>query len=257
MKSNRYRPATAVRCLLIFALLACVLGVPLQIHAQVLQGTILFERKIDVYRGIPDEQMKATMPHFQTASYELFFSDSLSVYKAIPRDEAPDPFESSGGGGHPMMKFNGPGDDGALYKNYANGAIREEALLDNKKYVITDTIKAQPWKLSGDTSTILGHACKKATQILPRGAKVVAWYAQDLSFPAGPAQFGGLPGAILGVDVDSGGIVYRATQILPSVDPKDLVAPKDGKSITRADFMKKRAEILGPPPGAKMARREY
>jgi GLPGLI family protein len=259
LKSNRCRPATRVCCLLISSLLACVLGVPVQLHAQTLQGTILFERKSDVYRVLHDDQMKATVPHFQTGSYELFFSDSLSIYKAMPKDEAPDPFEGggAGGGGHVMMKFNGPGDDGALYKNYATGAILEEDILEDKKYLISDSIKAQPWKLSGDTNTILGHTCRKATQVLPRGAKVIAWYAEDLSLPIGPGQFGGLPGAILGVDVDSGGIVYRATQILPSVDGKDLTAPKGGKSITRADFDKKKRELMGPPQGGKMVRREY
>lgn len=197
------------------------------------------------------------VPQFQTASYDLLFNDSISIYKAVPKDEAPNPFESSGGGAHVIMKFGGPGDDGALYKNYASGRLLEEVTLEEKKYVITDSIQALPWKLSEETGTLLGHPCKKATATTTRGNKLVAWYSEDIPVAVGPDKFSGLPGAVLKLDMDSAGMVFTATQILPSVNAKDLKAPSDGKAITRADFDKKLDQVIGPADaqGRRMTRR--
>jgi GLPGLI family protein len=227
------------------------------VFAQSHQGTIRYERKLDVHRRLQDEQMKAMVPQFQIASYDLLFNDSISVYKAVPKDEAPDPFENSGGGAHVIMKFNGPGDDGMLYQNYHSGRLLEETSLEEKKYLITDSIRTLPWKLSEETGAILGHPCKKATATTPRGNKLVAWYSEDIAVPVGPDKTGGLPGAILKLDIDSAGVVYTATQIVPSVNAKDLRAPTGNKAVTRAEYEKILDQVMGPADaqGRRMTRR--
>jgi hypothetical protein len=71
---------------------------PLSLSAQLRQGAIVYERKTDVHRRMQDEQMKAMVPRFQTGDYEVLFRDSIAVYKAMPKDEAPDPFDNNSGG---------------------------------------------------------------------------------------------------------------------------------------------------------------
>lgn len=239
---------------LVFFLAAAATG---NSFGQTHQGTIRYERKIDVHRHLQDEQMKAMVPQFQTAAYDLLFNDSISIYKAVPKDEAPDPFESSGGGARVIMRFGGPGDDGILYKNYSSGRLLEEATLEEKKYVISDSIKTLPWKLSDETTTLLGHSCKKATATNIRGNKIVAWYSEDIPVPVGPDKFSGLPGAVLKLDMDSAGAVYTATEIRLSVNTKDLKAPAAGKSVTRADYEKILDQVMGPADaqGRRMTRR--
>jgi hypothetical protein len=61
-------------------------------HAQIKEGTVFYDQKINMHRNITDEQMKAMMPEFRTSKFQLEFSDSISVYKLVPEDEAPDPF---------------------------------------------------------------------------------------------------------------------------------------------------------------------
>ena len=227
------------------------------IFAQSNQGTIRYERKLDVHRHLQDEQMKAMVPQFQTTSYDLLFNDSISVYKSVPKDEAPDPFENSGGGGHVVMKFGGPGDDGILYQNHSSGRLLEEASVEGKKYLITDSIRALSWKLSEETGVILGHTCKKATTTTSRGNKLVAWYSEDIPVPVGPDKTGGLPGAILKLDMDSAGVVYTATQIGSSVNAKDLRAPIGNKAVTRAEYEKILDQVMGPADsqGRRMMRK--
>jgi GLPGLI family protein len=229
----------------------------LSVSAQHQQGTIFYERKIDAWRHIDDDQMKAMVPQFQTGQYELFYRDSVCFYNAAPRDEAPDPFDNQGpGGNHFVMKFGGPGDGGTLFRNYSSGQLLEQTTLADVQYVINDTIHSLPWRLSADTLTILGHLCKKATATSPRNnAPIVAWYSEDIPVPVGPDRFGSLPGAILKLDMDNGGTVFTATRLNSAVDAKNMKIPT-GKMITRAAFEKKMDEILGPadPQGHRMIR---
>lgn len=213
--------------------------------AQTRQGVVIFERKMDVYRHLQNDQMRAMVPQFQTARYELDFRDSVSAYKAVPKDEAPDPFD--GGGGHGVViRFNGPGDGGVLFHNFGNNSLLEETLLDEKSYVIADTIHSYVWKLTDDTKTILGHPCKKATATGKRGVVVEAWYAVDMPVPAGPDHFCDLPGLILMIDQDNGAVVYTAVEWRPAPSAKDLAPPTGSKRITRADYDKKLDEVYGP-----------
>ena len=93
------------------------------------QGTIIYDRTVDMYRHLPDPQMRAMMPQFRTEAYELLFKDSIVVYKAVPKDEAPDPFEPSGGGGRVILKIGGPGDDGVLYTNLSSGRLDRKSVV--------------------------------------------------------------------------------------------------------------------------------
>jgi GLPGLI family protein len=222
------------------AILACITG-----NAQIKQGTIIYERKADLHKHMEDEQMKAMVPQFQTGNYQLVFKDSITVYKAIPKDEAPDPFDG-GGGNHIVIKISGSGEDGVLYKNLSSGKQLEQTALEDKKFIITDTIKQLPWKLTDETQTILNHVCKKATLITEKGLNAIAWYAEDIPVAAGPDKFSGLPGAILMLDVDNAFIAFKATEIQTAADTKELKTPTDGKLLTKAEFAKKMDELMGP-----------
>lgn len=215
------------------------------VHAQTKQGTIVYERKIDVHRRMEDEQMKAMVPQFRTDKHKLLFTENVSVYKTVEEEEAPDPFDN-GGGNRIMIRFGGPGEDGILYKNFSSQKLFQQTSLGDKEYIIDDTIRTQQWKLADETKTILNHNCKKATTKTERGSDIVAWYAEDIPVPAGPENFGGLPGAILLLDANNGEIVFTATEIKGNVSSKDLKEPSNGKHITRADFEKKVDEAFGP-----------
>lgn len=221
-------------------------------QAQMKEGTIVYERKIDVHRRMEDDQMKAMIPQFRTDKHELLFKDNETLYRNVEEEDAPDPFAGGGPGGPggppPMIiRFGGPGDGGVIYRNYGSAKHAEQTELEEKAYIIDDTIKQLPWKLSDETKTVLGHACKKATMKTERGSDVVAWYAEDIASPAGPGTFGGLPGAVLAIDINNGEMVYTAVEIKPELAPKDLKEPSKGTHITRADFRKKMDDLFGPP----------
>ena len=241
--------------LTIMAICVCIMS-----KAQTKQGTIIFERKMDLHRAITDEQMKAMLPQYQTSNYELIFKDSISVYKSVPKeDEAPDPFDGGGGGNRVIIKIGGPGDAGVLYKNFANSQLLEQTSLDDKKYIIADTIHQLTWKLVDETKTILNHLCKKAVTKTEKDSEIVAWYAEDIPVATGPDRFSGLPGAILLVDITNGFTLFTATEIQPTASAKDLKAPTDGTVVTRTQFSKKMDDVMGPADaqGRRMIKRTF
>ncbi len=246
------------------------------LNAQVKEGTIYYEQKVNMYKTIQDEQMRAMIPEFRTTKYMLLFSDSVSMYKVVPEDEAPDPF--AGGGGARVIMRMGAAGGGDLYKNFAQSKSVQTSELGGKNFLIIDSIKQQPWKLSTDTRQILGHNCHKATrkvmqsgsgvirrmvmgggnttpdtttqkQIPGKEVEVVAWYADDIVSPVGPENYGQLPGVILQLDVDNGTTVFTATEVKKTVDAKELKEPKKGKAVTRQEFSKMMMDMMGGSGG--------
>lgn len=253
-----------------FFLVTAIIGFS-SLMAQVKQGTVVYERKINSHRTITNEQMRAMIPEFRISKHILLFSDSISLYKLIPENEAPDPFAGGGGGRVMTFNFSGGADAGELYKNFTQSKSILSSELAGKNYLIMDSILQQPWKLTNETKQILGYTCLKATRKLtvqasasrvmvfggggasptrdttrpqPREIEVVAWYAQDIISPVGPDNFGQLPGVILQLDSDNGATVYTALEIKKEVDSKMLKEPKKGKSITSAEFNKLRMDMM-------------
>ena len=252
----------------VFILFSSILGT-IALQAQVKEGTIYYEQKVNMHRTITDEQMRAMIPEFRTGRYMLLFSDSVSIYKLVPEDEAPDPF--AGNGPRVMIRMGAGGGD--LYKNLSQSKSIQASEVGGKNFLITDTIQRQPWKLGTETRQILGYTCHKATrktmqpqgvirrmvmgggnttqdttsQIRPQAkeVEVVAWYADDIVSPTGPENYGQLPGVILQLDVDNGATVFTATEVKKTVDAKELKEPKKGKVVTRQEFTKMMSEMMG------------
>lgn len=247
--------------------------------AQVKEGTVVYERKINMYKRIADEQMRAYMPEFRTSKHMLLFSDSTSIYKAVPEDEMPEPSEGGAAGAPRVMFKMGGGDADELYKNFAISKSITQTELGAKTYIIEDSIRQQQWKLTDETKKIAGYNCRKAvtkqkqrlgvmkttitdghsktTDSSRSGAgvqmtevEVVAWYAEDLLSPVGPENNGGLPGVILQLDINKGETVFTALEVKNAVNKKELKEPSKGKKVTREAFTKMQMEMMGNMQGS-------
>jgi GLPGLI family protein len=217
------------------------------LFAQIKEGLIVYERKVNMHRRITDEQMKAMMPEFRISNYQLLFSDSTSLYKAVPEENAPDPFASPTGGGGMVFRMGADGSE--QFRNFSQAKLIESRDLGAKTYIIEDSIKQQPWKLTDETKTILNYTCKKAVMQTERGQNVEAWYTESIPCPAGPESFANLPGVILQLDVNKGEVVYTATNVSATVAKNEIQAPKKGKKITRQEYSKMMQDMIGAQPG--------
>ena len=252
----------------------------MNLNAQVKEGVITYERKSNMHKRNQDEQMRSMLPEFRISKHLLLFSDSISIYKAVPEDESPDPFDGGNGGGM-RMAFKMPGDGGEIYKNFSTGVLTEQTELFSKTFIINDTIKKQTWKLTGESKKILNHNCFKATtkqtvkiggmfrrrrndnvndtsdkgpELKDQILDISAWFADDIVSPVGPENNGGLPGAILMIDINNGESTYTAIDIKTSVNKKDIKQPTKGKKVTRDEFrntVKEMMQNFGPPGGRR------
>jgi len=240
--------------------------------AQLTEGKIIFERKMNMHKSLPPEaeQMKAMIPEFQTSKMELSFKGQQSLYKPYKTDDDDMPSTDQGGGGGGgmrMMRFGGGG-DGISFKDYEKDTKTDIRELGPKKYLLDDSLKHYSWKLGKDTMTILGHLCHSATTVIKGGIMgavrmrfgggnrgggnngssdstrrapqpsqdqtAVAWYADDIASSSGPDDFGGLPGLILKVDIDNGTLVFNPLGF--EKDAGTVKAPSSGKKITREEY---------------------
>jgi len=78
---------------------------------------------------------------------------------------------------------------------------------------IRDTINKIPWKITENTRNLAGYSCQMAFYKKDSTTTVYAWYTQELIPPIGPETFSGLPGVILGLATEDGGIVYFAKSV--------------------------------------------
>jgi GLPGLI family protein len=245
-------------------------------NAQMKEGKIVYERKINMWKMITDPEMRTRIPEFRTSEFELLFNDQASLFRTVPEDEAPDPFANSGGGGGgPRFMFRMP--ETTTYTNIATQMQYESRPMFEKTFLIIDSLKPLKWKISEETKTIAKHVCKKATTtvtaqnvrigvgargmgrnsgdttnkpgaaITPKETEVVVWDTEDIAASVGPDNYSGLPGAILEVDMDNGANVTTATEVSTKYPKKELVQPTKGDIMNKAQFqdaMKKLMEDM-------------
>ena len=221
-------------------------------QAQMKEGKIVYERKINLHKRIPpeDERMKNMIPEFSMSKVELLFSEYESIYRNLPEEQ--DIRESAGeseNGARIVMRFGGAEDE--TYRNYQTGRSVEQRELGPRKYIIEDSVRKFNWKLDedGTTKEIKGYACRKASGKSSNGATVIAWYSDQIACPAGPDVYSGLPGMILEVNVGDGEIIFTSIEITDKSERKLVKAPTNGKKITRKEFQKMVEEQFGANPG--------
>lgn len=250
-----------------------------QTMAQVKEGKLIFERKINMHRMITDPEMRRNIPEFRTEKFELIFNEQATMFKTIPNEDAPDPFANSGGGGGTRgMSFMFRMPETNTYTDIASQMQYEARSIFENEYLIVDTLKPNNWKLSDETKTIANYVCKKATTSVapmaftmrfgggggggdrrggrngedtakqadrkPKEIQLVVWYTESIPLSIGPDTYSGLPGAILEVDSDNGSNVISAINYVPKYSPKELKQPTKGKKLNRAQFQSEMQTIM-------------
>jgi GLPGLI family protein len=238
--------------------------------AQMKEGKIVYERKINMYRMITDPEMRTRVPEFRTSQFELLFNDQASLFRTVPEDEAPDPFANNGGErGGPRFMFRMP--ETATYTDLASQIQYESRGMFEKTFLIIDSLKSIKWKMSEETKTIAKYLCKKATTsvplqtmriggprpggrnnpdttvnapVLPKEQEVVVWYTEQIPASIGPDTFTGLPGAILEVNMDNDANVTTAIEVTVKYPKKELVQPTKGDKMNRVQFQEAMKKIM-------------
>ena len=233
--------------------------------AQQKQGKVVYERTTQMqvsFAGMNDE-MQRMIPKTRTDQFELLFANDQSLWKQAEQENQED-FTTTSDGGGMQVHMIVAGNNDVLFTNLASGVRVEKRELMDKSFIIDDSTRALKWKISGESKTILGHNCMKATAAQIRQSMqmtmdngkmerkeitdtstVIAWVAMDIPVSAGPGEFQGqLPGLILEMDVNNGRQVYKALSISDKVDAALIKEPTGKKHYTMAEFKKEREKMM-------------
>jgi GLPGLI family protein len=211
----------------------CLVQLPL--HAQFVQsGRIVFERKTNLKKRFGNEpRMKNFITEenkYRNEKFELFFNDSCTVFRPLPDEEQA---QQQG-----FMKF-------LTTRNtvYQNLRSKEKFiamdLWGNSAY-IKDSMDQRQWKITDSKRDISGYLCRKAVWEMNDSTRIYAWFAPEIVPSIGPEGFQGLPGAILGMATEDGGVVYFAKSIeTVPLPPGVLVYDEKGKDVYNEEQLKK------------------
>lgn len=221
----------------------CLLTVAFSSGAQISSGRIVFERKTNLEKKFDDARMKEWLRGKKTKvdQFELLFNDSMSIFKPIITDE--------------LDKMSWATSKNTVVQNFATNEKMTELDLSGSKIYVTDTNKNREWKITESKRTIGTYKCRKAVFQKDDSTRIYAWYSIDIIPSVGPEGFWGLPGAILGLATEDGGIIYFA-QDVELIEPKleDFVlAGKKKKVFTPADLrIELEDKLAGSPWGKRM-----
>ena len=210
-----------------------------------------------------------------TIRLELLFGNGQSLLQPL-EDERPEEESAVSGGRGMTVRFRGgPGTSGITWHHFLDARRVEQQETMGKKFLISDSIYKQNWKITGVTKTILGIPCQQATTTVIATSKrmmmqdgemkredvtdtteIIAWFAPSIPVSAGPDYQGQLPGLILELNLPGKTSVIRAVEISPKVNLSSIKAPTGGKKVTRAEYKKEMDALTdemikrGPPaPG--------
>lgn len=211
--------------------------------SQITSGKIIYERRTNLYKKFKDSDWVRNNLKERDKNkidfFELYFSDSLTVFK---------PQENE------LKEMYG----WATEKNTVYQNLNTETRLTSKEVWgehvwLKDSLYNRQWKITDSKRNIAGYNCRKAIWNANDSTKIYAWFCNEINTSTGPESFVGLPGAILGIATEDGGVVYFAKsveQIKPDV--ATLLPPKIKKTIYNPKELKDELQLqYGKMPWGK------
>ncbi|MEN9961199.1 MAG: hypothetical protein RL045_1452 [Bacteroidota bacterium] len=180
--------------------------------------------RIKLTWGSTDEGWKQKMT--------LAFNESQSLY-AYGEDNA-----EQGWSGRKETFF--------LTKNFASEHSTDYIDMLGKTYIVDDTLHTPTWKILNQIKEVAGFICMKAETVdTVKNQKITAWFAQDIPVMAGPERYFGLPGLILELDINDGGVVITASKVEFKKLTNEFNLKKiKGKKISDAEYTKIIADFI-------------
>lgn len=202
-------------------LFAIFLNLTLQsVFAQVFisSGQITYERKINLWAGIPDdsfEGLKNMIPEFKKDIFTLDFTADKSLYS--PKGE------------QKKLPIPLPALQNIVYTDLSAGKNISSKNIFEKNYLIESELNKATWKIKDDFREIAGFNCRRATTILFDSVFVVAFYTEEIIPSVGPESFNGLPGTILGLVINRLHTTWYATSVeVDHIDEQKIIPPAKG-----------------------------
>ena len=181
----------------------------------------MFERRTNLEKQIIDGRMKSQVNEnnkIRVELFDLYFNDTCSIFKPILSNEA-DPLSWSTS-------------KNTIFQNFKSNQKIYQLSTAGQQVFVKDVNKKRDWKITENKRKIANYDCYKAIWQKNDTTRIYAWFSVDIVPTVGPEGFDGLPGAILGLATEDGGIIYFAKSV-------EIIVPK--QEIFKIDTGKKDA----------------
>jgi len=186
--------------------------------AQITYGKIVYERRTNLYKKFKDNDIKEWLKEEDKNKediFELYFNDSVSLFKPQESDL--------------KERMSWATNKNTVYQDLkTNNRLSIKKIWGEDLYV-KDTLYKREWKITSSKRTICGYSCRKALWQANDSTRIYAWYCDEIMASTGPESFYGLPGAILGLATEDGGVIYFAKSVEIKKPNDQLFIPKTGK----------------------------
>ena len=174
------------------------------INGQITHGVILFERKTNLLKkyNSPESQRWLRGEKVKIDRFNLHFSPEKSFFL---------PIESA-----VPSKADWATSKNTVIQDFQNKQRVSIYNLMGESKVVKDNLIERKWKITERKRNIAGYSCRRAIWMKNDSTKIYAWYSDQLIASTGPETFNGLPGTILGLATEDGGVVYFAKIIKES-----------------------------------------
>lgn len=199
-------------------------------------GKIIYQEKVklDIKLEGDAAQYADSMPKEQATGKVLFFNPEYSLYQT---DESKkDDVILNPQTSHGSVRMIVSGGNDKLFSDLKEKKKTEQKDFMTRLFLVGGELGYSDWKLTGNTSTILGYSCQEAVRE-EKGKSISAWFTASIPISTGPAGYAGLPGMVLLVNSDNGKKIITATSIDFSFDVSTLlIKPTQGKKVTDEEF---------------------
>tara|TARA_Y200000002_G_scaffold301662_2_gene256874 strand:+ start:1187 stop:1906 length:720 start_codon:yes stop_codon:yes gene_type:complete len=165
---------------------------------QITHGVILFERKTNLLKKYksPESQRWLRGEKVKIDRFNLHFSPEKSVFM---------PIESA-----VPSKADWATSKNTVIQDFSNNERIAIYNLFGESKTVKDPIIKRTWKITERKRNIAGYSCRRAIWPKNDSTRIYAWYTDQIIASTGPESFNGLPGTILGLATEDGGVVYFA-----------------------------------------------
>ena len=212
-------------------------------YGQITSGKITFERRTNLKKKYGDNQrMKSFITEenkIRKETFNLHFDEERSSFIVVE-----DPNAEKGYMNYTTQRNK-------TYQNLEKDEMVVVIDLFGNNAYVKDKMPNRPWKITESKRKIGGYMCRKAIWEKNDSTRIYAWFSVDIVPSIGPEGFCGLPGAILGLATEDGGVIYFAKKVdAGQFSPKSLEYEKTNKFTTIEELtIKLESRFSGKPWG--------
>lgn len=190
---------------------------------------ITYDRKTNLVKKFKDdddmgEWLKDINEKVRVDAFELFVTDTISLFRPVESDL--------------QERWAWMTAKNVVYQDFIHNSRYTVKNFWGEELHIADSLYKRTWKISTSTRKIAGYMCRKAMWQANDSTRIYAWFSYELTVSTGPESFNGLPGTILGLATEDGGVVYFAKKIEFMATPAGTFDKPRKKKIQQAAVLK-------------------